>query len=81
MSESVKRHKKAARNRSYYLLHQNWLQELARNRYRKARSQAPRAEWPMSLDRALSLTVLAGLAQVRWYQEDKSPLGKEEKHG
>lgn len=32
--------------------------------------------WPMSLDRALMLTILAVLAQVRWYQEDKSPLGK-----
>lgn len=33
-------------------------------------------KWPMSLDRALSLATLAALAQVRWYQEDKSPLGK-----
>lgn len=33
-------------------------------------------KWPMSLDRALSFTVLAVLAQVRWFQEDKSPLGK-----
>jgi len=33
-------------------------------------------KWPMSFDRALGLTILAALAQVRWFQEDKSPVGK-----
>ena len=29
--------------------------------------------WAVSLDRAIELTVLWALAQVRWFQEDKSP--------
>ena len=29
--------------------------------------------WAVSLDRAIGLTVLWALAQVRWFQEDKSP--------
>jgi hypothetical protein len=33
-------------------------------------------KWPMSFDRALILTALGAIAQLRWFQEDKSPLGK-----
>ena len=36
-------------------------------------------KWPMSTDRALLISALMALAQLRWYQEDKSPLGKTER--